>query len=151
MKWPYFRYEVDRSPICPDGVVYRPEARLCVPGNIAEAIIGVLIDTGADHTVFPIFLARRIGARLYEDQRDSARGVGGHGIEMIPGVVELELVNNEGACKWTAVVGFAEFDSPDDECSILGHAGCLEYFLASFDGVERVVELVQIGDFPSDA
>jgi hypothetical protein len=148
MKWPYFRYEVDRSAICPDGVVFRPEARLCVRGTTAEAIIGVLIDTGADHTLLPISLARRIGARLYEDQRDSARGVGGHGIEMIPGVVELELLSNEGACKWTAVVAFGEFDTPDDECSILGHAGCLEHFLAEFDGPERTVELTQIGTLP---
>jgi hypothetical protein len=149
MKWPYFRYEVDRSHICPDGVVFRPEARICVHGTTAEAIIGILIDTGADHTLMPISLARRIGAKLYEDQHDSARGVGGHGIEMIPGEVELELLSTEGTCKWPAVVAFAEFDSPDDECSILGHAGCLEHFLAVFDGAQRTVELTPIGILPS--
>jgi hypothetical protein len=148
MKWPYSRYQVDKSPICPDGVVFRPEARVCVRGITAEAILGVLIDTGADHTLLPISIAHRIGARLFEDERDSARGVGGHAIAMIPGVVELELFSNDGSCTWTTVVAFAEFDRPDDECSILGHAGCLEFFLASFDGPKHTVELIQIGDFP---
>ena len=141
MKWPYSRYEVDMSPICPDGVVFRPEARVCVRGTTKEAILGVLIDTGADHTLLPISLAHRIGATLFEDNRDSARGVGGHGIAMIPGVVELELFSCEGSCKWTAVVGFAEFATADDECSIIGHAGCLEYFSATFDGVAKTIEL----------
>jgi hypothetical protein len=99
----------------------------------------------------PFSVAENVAAELYRDKQDAAKGIGGQEITIIPGRVELELLGDGQSYKWTAVVGFAKFDSPDDECSILGHAGCLEYFLASFDGVERVVELVQIGDFPSVA
>jgi hypothetical protein len=54
MKWSYSRYEVDESPICPDRVVFRPEVILRVRGKSGEAFLHPLIDTGADHSLFPI-------------------------------------------------------------------------------------------------
>ncbi|HEX2477349.1 MAG TPA: hypothetical protein VHK01_21515 [Lacipirellulaceae bacterium] len=151
MKLDYRRTEVDPSPICPSGIVYRPMVTLRIGGSARSAYLRALIDTGANHTIVPFSVAENVAAELYRDKQDAAKGIGGQEITIIPGRVELELLGDGQSYKWTAVVGFAKFDSPDDECSILGHAGCLEYFLASFDGVERVVELVQIGDFPSVA
>jgi hypothetical protein len=141
MKWSYRRYEVDESPICPAGIVFRPFADVRVVGVAGDAFVRVLIDTGADHTLLPMSVADLVGAELFHDNRDAARGVGGQEVAIIPGRVQLELISNEDSFAWNAVIGFAEFASPDDECSLLGYAGCLELFTATFDGVARVVEL----------
>ena len=148
MKWPYRRYSVETSRICPSGIVSRPEAKIRVSGKHGEAFLRVLLDTGADHTVLPFSIAVDIGAELFEGGMETAKGVSGHEISMMPGKVELELLDDDASCRWTAVVGFAQFSSPDDECSILGHADCLEFFMAAFDGYSQFVELTPRANFP---
>ena len=101
---------------------------------------------GADHSIVPISIAQDVDAQLYADDEDAARGVGGQQIAIVPGRVEVELIGDGGSYLWTAIIGFAKFATPDDECSILGHAGCLEYFLAEFDGVQHAVELTRIAE-----
>jgi len=149
MKWMYRRYAVDKSRICPSGAVSRPEAKIRVRGRQGETYLRVLLDTGADHTVLPYSIAADIGADLFEDEADAAKGVGGHEIAIVPGKVELELLDGDESCQWTAVIGFAKFASAADECSIFGHAGCLEHFFATFDGHAQVVELTRRPNFPS--
>ena len=144
MKWTYRRCEVERSRICPSGVVFRPVAMIRIGGSTGSTYLRALIDTCADHTLVPYSVAEDVGAELYHDEHDAAKGVGGHEISIIPGRVELELLSDGEAYQWTAVIGFAKFTTPEDECSILGHAGCLEFFLATFDGVEQVVELTHL-------
>jgi predicted aspartyl protease len=78
MNWTYRRYAVDESRICPSGMVYRPEAKIRVRGSQGEAYLRALLDTGADHTVLPFSIAADIGAELFEDEADVAKGVGGH-------------------------------------------------------------------------
>ncbi len=151
MKWTYRKYAVDKSRLCPAGVVYRPEAKIRVRGAQGETYLRVLLDTGADHTVLPYSIAADIGAELFEGELDAAKGISGHEIAIIPGRVELELLDGEESCQWTAVIGFAKFASASDECGILGHAGCLEYFCATFDGESQVVELTRRGNFPTVA
>jgi hypothetical protein len=149
MKWAYRKYAVERSRICPSGTVYRPEVKIRVRGTQSETYLRVLVDTGADHTVLPYSIAADIGAELFEDEVDAAKGVSGHEIAIIPGRVELELLDGDASCQWITVIGFAKFASATDECSIFGHAGCLEYFFATFDGHSQVVELTRRPNFPS--
>jgi hypothetical protein len=148
MKWTYRRYAVDTSRICPAGIVLRPDAKIRVGGKRGDAYLRALLDTGADHSVFPFSVAEDIGAELFEGESDSARGIGGHEITIVPGRVELELLGEGESCRWTSVVGFARFASLSDECSILGHVGCHEYFYAAFDGDAQVVELTRRPSFP---
>jgi hypothetical protein len=148
MKWPYHPYAVDESSICRSGVTYRPEANISVRGDAGEVFLRSLIDTGADHTVLPMSVADKVGAQLLFEEENTAKGVGGHEISIIPGRVQLKLISSDDACEWTAIVAFADFERPEDECSLLGHAGCLEYFFAAFDGVERVVELTLRATLP---
>jgi hypothetical protein len=148
MKWNYRQSEVESSRICPSGIVYRPVARLRIGGSNGNAYLRALIDTGADHTLVPFSIAEDVGAELFEDEHNSVEGISGHEIAVVPGRVHLELLDDVGSLQWTTVIGFAKFASPDDECSVLGHAGCLEYFHAAFDGMERVVELTLRGDLP---
>src|SRR5262245_13693019 len=121
MKWAYRRYTVDRSRICPSGIVFRPEAKIRIGGRRGDTYLRGILDTGADHTVLPYSVAEDIDAELFEDDADTARGVGGHEIAVIPGKVELELLDGTEAYRWTAIVGFAKFESAIDECSVLGH------------------------------
>jgi hypothetical protein len=149
MKWSYRRYAVGESRICPSGIVSRPEAKVRVSGSLGETYLRVLLDTGADHTVLPYSIAADIGAELFEDELDVAKGVSGHEITIIPGKVDLELLGDDESYRWTAVIGFAQFATPADECGILGHADCLKYFLAAFDGHSQVVELAPRPNFPT--
>ncbi len=148
MKWNYRKSEVECSRICPSGIVYRPVARLRIGGSNGNAYLRALIDTGADHTLVPFSIAEDVGAELFEDEHNSVEGISGHEIAVVPGRVQLELLDDSDSLQWTAIIGFAKFASPDDECSVLGHAGCLEYFLAAFDGAGRAVEPTLRGDLP---
>jgi hypothetical protein len=65
-------------------------------------------------------------------------------VAIVPGRVQLELISDDGCYQWNAVIGFAEFASPEQECNLLGHAGCLELFNATFDGAARVFELTPL-------
>jgi len=147
MKWAYRRYSVDRSRICPSGLVYRPLVKLGVHGATGVAFVSALVDTGADHSIFPASIATEVGAELFDDELESAKGISGHAISVTLGRVRLELIAGEQSLAWSAIVGFAKFDS-EDECSVLGHIGVLEFFSAVFDGVNQVLELAPRENFP---
>lgn len=149
MKWSYSEFEVDSSRICPAGVVYRPIAHVGIAGSNGSVYLRALIDTGADHTLVPYSVADQVGAKLFDDESNSVEGISGHEVIVVPGEIELELIDDVETVKWTTVIGFAQFAAPEDECSVLGHAGCLEYFLATFDGVNRSVELTLRGELPA--
>ena len=107
-----------------------------------------MLDTGADHCVFPITVTEEVGAELFTDSTETAKGIGGEEIRIVPGRVEVELLDDDDSLTWTAVLGFANFEVPEDECSILGHASCFEHFRAEFDGMAKIVELLPRGDWP---
>lgn len=150
MKWTYNRYDVEESRIYPSGLAFRPEVRLRVIGGLRGCYLRTLIDTGADHSLLPFSVAEIIGAELFDDEQDIAKGISGRQLETIPGKVELELSSDDDVeiYRWSAVVGFAKFASEANECSVLGHAGCLEYFLTTYDGPARIIELVPQANFP---
>jgi hypothetical protein len=141
MKWAYRQYSVEPSTICPSGIISRPEAKLCIRGTKGEAYVRPLIDTGADHTIVPFSIANDVGAELFSNVLEWARGLGGHEISVVPGRVDLELIGEDINFRWHAIIGFARFSTPEDECCILGPAGCLEQFVTMFDGPRELVEM----------
>jgi hypothetical protein len=85
---------------------------------------------------------------LSPDETILASGVGGNVLPLIPGDVEFELINGEECYRWRVRVGFARFETAEDECAILGHVGALEHFTATFDGEEHRGTLVPNASFP---
>ncbi|WP_442481444.1 retropepsin-like aspartic protease [Aeoliella sp. SH292] len=141
MKWKYRKYSVDASPLCPSGVARRPEAKLRLRGANGDVYVRALVDTGADHCLFPLSIAEDIGVELLEKQADVAKGFSGHEVEVIPGRVGLTLLSGELTYGWNTIVGFAKFPSRSDECCILGRTGGLEHFIAIFDELNLEVSL----------
>lgn len=149
MNFVYTKYEIQPSSTNPSGIIHRPEVMLRVIGQIGEAHLMALVDTGADECVLPLSVGEAVGALLSPDETILASGVGGHLLELIPGDVEFELVSGEDSYRWQVRVGFARFENPEDECAILGHVGALELFTATFDGENHRGALVPNTDFPA--
>lgn len=141
MIWGYRHYAVEKSLLCPAGKVARPEAKLRIRGDKADAYVRALVDSGADHCLFPYSLATDIGAELYEDQLDSAKGFSGDEVTVVPGRVSLALLHGEEVFEWRAMVGFARFASKSSECIILGRLGGLEFFRVILDEGSQTVSL----------
>lgn len=74
---------------------------------------------------------------------------GGQKLSMQFGDVEIEVAQGGERFRWTARVQFFEFSSPGDESLVLGHAGFLDYFTATFDGARSELILVPNEDLPT--
>jgi len=144
MRFPYQRYAVEASPVFSGGVVYRPEITLRIIGGAGDAIIHALVDTGADGTLFPRSIAEAIGATIYEKNTATVRGLAGEPLTVVAGEVEVEMVDGGDRHRWNMTVGFTSVDDPQDEVAILGHAGFLDYFQATFDGQARELQLTRL-------
>ena len=121
--------------------VLRPMIQIRVRGQTRSATYWALVDTGADQVVFPASLARDLNISLDSTLTGRGNSFGGGALNFILGQVELEIRHSESTVKFQTEVGFMEFDSPDDEVLILGQAGFLAYFTATFDGEDAVLTL----------
>jgi hypothetical protein len=136
-----FRYFYARA----KGPVIALGGRLVRPRPIIEVMIhgpkswvrrNALLDTGADDTVFPESLAVSLGLDLSNAPTAGATGIGtGAGI-LRYAPVTLEITDGSEIYKWTTLVAFTSLPM---RTPLLGFAGCLQYFTATFDGhAERV-------------
>jgi hypothetical protein len=148
VRYPYTAYSVNPSLTIPDGIVHRPEVILRILGDSNEVYLTALVDTGADETILPLWVAEVTGAELHPDEITQAIGIAGQQLEVVAGTVQLELVGDDESFGWPATIGFAHFESPDDEYAILGHAGCLNLFTLTFDAEKREVTITTNANFP---
>jgi hypothetical protein len=148
MRFPYASYEVDPSPTVPNGILYRPEVTIDVIGPVTTETIQALVDTGSDETVFPVSLANAIGVRLDHSSTGQASAVGGHAVELVPGSVTLQMTRSGELFRWETKVAFLETQHPDEEVALLGYAGFLEFFQATFNSENHELELNPNSRFP---
>jgi hypothetical protein len=107
-----------------------------------------LIDAGADQVFVPVLVAEALGITLHVNQAEPAIGAGGHELKTWAGEIEIEIMDDhDHRQRWTVPVGFMETED-DFAPALLGHAGFLEYFTATFDGAQQTVELVPNNRFP---
>jgi hypothetical protein len=98
----------------------------------------VLLDSGADDTVFPEAAAAKIGVDLSNAPAGEASGVGAAPVAVRYALLKLRLTDGQEYREWPAWVGFtaARLKQP-----LLGFAGCLQFFTATFRGDREDVEL----------
>jgi hypothetical protein len=104
-----------------------------------------LLDTGADDTIFPAAIAQRIGIDLSNAPGTSGAGVGMGAVLLCYAQVTLRVADNREQHEWVGWVGFtpAQLRHP-----LLGFAGFLQYFTASFLGDREEVELTVNSLYP---
>jgi hypothetical protein len=103
----------------------------------AQPFYGTL-DTGADDTVFPETFAALVGVDLSGAPSCSAQGVGAPAVTLRYAEVVLQLSDGRDRRQWTSWVAFAPLKLPR---ALLGFAGFLQFFTATFSGDVEEVEL----------
>jgi hypothetical protein len=97
-----------------------------------------LLDSGSDDTVFPETSAAKIGVDLTNAPTITAAGAGMVTCAIRLASVTLRLASNGERREWQAVVGFT---SAPLRQPLLGHAGFLQFFTATFHGDLEEAEL----------
>jgi hypothetical protein len=73
---------------------------------------------------------------------------GGARVQLLEGNATLRLQSGHEAIEWKALVCFFTFSSSEDETVILGHAGFLDYFTATFDAQSAILSLLPNQELP---
>jgi hypothetical protein len=97
-----------------------------------------LLDTGSDDTVFHESVAVHIGVDLSGAPRGRAAGAAASAVPVRDAVVTLRLANQQEQREWPALIGFT---AAPLRYPLLGYAGFLHFFDASFRGAREEVEL----------
>ena len=147
--FPYKRWPSPR-PVTPLGgrwVRPRPVVSVTLVGPKGSRVQQALLDTGADDCVFSESLAAQIGVDLTNAPAGSATGVGAGPIAVRYAPVALRLTDGREFREWQGWVGFT---AARLAVSLLGFAGCLQFFGAHFRGDREEVELTVNALYPGD-
>jgi Aspartyl protease len=120
-------------------------ATISLTGPARTIPFAALLDTGADETVFPASDAARVGLDLSGADVGEFQGVGGSMVRVQYAAVVLRMSDGREFREWPARVAFARTPM---RLPLLGIAGCLQYFTATFHGDLEEVELVVNGTYP---
>lgn len=123
----------------------RPIIDVALVGPITTVSQQSLLDTGADDTVFPLQTASRAGIDLAGAPTHTSAGVGGPPYTVSYAQVTLRITDGKEFREWPAWVGFT---SAVMKRPLMGYAGFLQFFTATFHGDGKQVELAVNGDYP---
>jgi hypothetical protein len=104
-----------------------------------------LLDTAADDTVFPQYSAQFLGIDLANAPVGTAKVIGGAVVQVRYAEVVLRIADQNESREWKTWVAFAQGRMP---FALLGFAGFLEFYSATFDGANEVVELTVNKNYP---
>ncbi len=147
MIFSYRQYRTKPTPTTGD-ILFRPEVSVRFIGPSGEKVILALVDPGSDDSIFPLSIGSLIGVNLDPTKKWRVEGIAGQQVELVPGKVDLELQGSGQIFRWSITMGFIAFDKPENEVAVLGHAGFLNFFSATFDGLNHSLELVPNSNFP---
>ncbi len=124
---------------------HRPIIPITLVGPRGSGLYMGLLDTGADFVVFSEQVAVDVGIGLSTTTSTTLAGVGGTTAAVRFADVALRTADAAERREWPARVGFtaAKLRQP-----ILGLAGCLEFFTATFHGDRHEVELAVNAAYP---
>jgi hypothetical protein len=94
------------------------------------------LDCGSDDTIFPHWIARRLGINLSGAPQGEAHPIGGTAIPFPYAAVTLRLTDGIETCEWRAFVGFVDLPL---RWALLGNTGTLDFFDVELRGTRREV------------
>lgn len=148
VRFKYLPFRTEPSPTIPDGSLHRPMIPIRVIGPVTDWAMFAFVDTGADETTLPRSIGDRVGATIDETVPLPVTGIGGQTLQGFSGDIHIEVRQGAELYRWRQRVRFASFARPEDEITILGHVGFLNYFTATFNGKKREITLKANGTFP---
>jgi hypothetical protein len=104
-----------------------------------------LLDTGAEDTVFPDYVAAGAGIDLTNATTGKGSGVGMAALTLRFAPVTLRVTDGHERREWQTLVGFT---SSCLRYALLGFAGFLQFFTATFHGDREEVELAVNSLYP---
>jgi hypothetical protein len=96
-----------------------------------------LVDPGSDDTIFPIAIVRPLAVPLRPSTGHTLRWRG-QVYQLRFGDVQLQMADDTTTYRWPATIAFSDAPIP---YRLLGYAGCLQFFDATFRGADHTVEL----------
>ncbi len=151
MKFPYSKVIWGTTAEGDFVLLQRPEIPIAITGPGGQMSLIGLVDTGSDRTIFPMSAARKLQIPTEVEIGPSIKAFGGHKIQLFAGEALLELKSDGEAIAWRSPIWFFDFQDEQDEAVILGHAGFLDYFTATFDGLNAVLTLEPNAELPDAA
>ncbi len=148
MRFPYKMTRVGRPALALGGRWVRPQPliHVALAGPTATRPVLGILDTAADDTVFPDSCGRkRIGLDLTGAPTGSSSGVGQVPAPLRYAQVKLRVAAGGEFREWPAWVGFTSFPV---RYPMLGFAGFLQFFTATFHGDREEVELAVNSLYP---
>jgi hypothetical protein len=147
LRFPYRRFRVRQPLPTLAGRQDRPRPLISVTviGPSDSRLVSGLLDTGADDTLFPDALAASLGIDLSTAPALTAAGVGMVRTPYRVAEVTLRIADNQEQREWRAWVAFT---SAPLRQPLLGYAGFLQFFTASFHGDREEVELTVNATYP---
>lgn len=147
LRFPYLRLRAKNAVATLGGALYRPRPIIPVTiiGPATSHVLPSLIDPGSDDVAFPEQLAISLGIDLGRCPTIRSIGVGGPPCVLRLANVVLRIADNKERREWSALVGFT---SANLRYGLLGYAGFLQYFTATFHGEREEVELTVNASYP---
>ena len=126
-------------------VRHRPSVPVRISGPTGSWLMDCSLDCGTDDTIFPRWLADKLGVDLTNAEAGEARPMGTSSVPYCYAKVALRLTDGQEVCEWEAVVGFVTVPL---RWPILGHAGFLQFFDVELLGQRQEVKIRPNPSFP---
>lgn len=147
LRFPYLQVGMGQPIVSLGGRVHRPRPVIGVTilGPAGAVPFDGLLDTGSDDVLFPGSIAALIGIDLTNAPQGTASGSGPGTIPVRYAEATLRIADNQERREWRAWVSFTPVAR---RYALLGYAGFLQYFAATFLGDREEVELTVNGLYP---
>jgi hypothetical protein len=135
----------------PNGDFYllrRPEIPISIVGSTRSGSYIALVDSGSDQTIIPKSIATYLGIDEVSEAGPKASVFGGQRVELMTAQATFKLEEAGQVLEWKESVAVFDFPVKEDETVILGHAGFLDYFTATFDGKQGLLTLNPNDELP---
>jgi hypothetical protein len=114
-------------------------------GGTASLKLDGKLDTGADDSIFPAWVAAHIGLNLQQAPTGQATGLGSVSVPARYAQVRLRIARGGEQREWPAWVAFTHLPLGRP---LLGFAGFLQFFTATFHGDREEAELTVNALYP---